>query len=57
MLPLINTGVALGVALDMVARQPSIPVALTVVAAGGLLGAALSMRQVASAPVAQPAPR
>jgi hypothetical protein len=55
MLPVINTGVAIGVAFDMVTRQPSIPVALTVVAVGGLIGAVLSMRHAAPAPVAQPA--
>lgn len=53
MLPVINTGVAIGVAFDMVTKQPSIPVALTVVAVGGLLGAGLSMRQAAPASVAQ----
>lgn len=57
MLTQINPGVALGIALDMVARQPSIPIALTVMAVGGLLGAALSLRQMASAPVAQSAER
>ena len=39
MLPAINTGVALAVALDMVAKPTSIPIALGIVAVGIVLGA------------------
>ena len=38
MLPAINTGVALAVALDMVAKPTSIPIALGIVAVGVVLG-------------------
>jgi len=39
LLPTINTGIALGVALDMVAKPASIPIALGIVAVGAVLGA------------------
>jgi hypothetical protein len=48
-LPLINTGVALSVAFDMVTKPASIPVALGVVAIGIVLGAAGAMRRPAPA--------
>ena len=38
LLPTINTGIALGVALDMVAKPASIPIALGIVAVGAVLG-------------------
>ena len=38
LLPTINTGVALAVALDMVAKPTSIPIALGIVAVGAVLG-------------------
>ena len=39
LLPTLNTGVALGVALDMVAKPASVPIALGIVAVGAVLGA------------------
>jgi hypothetical protein len=39
LLPTLNTGVALGVALDMVAKPVSVPIALGIVAVGAVLGA------------------
>ena len=45
MLPLINTGVALGVVFDMVTKPLSISVALGVIAAGIGVSAALAWRQ------------
>jgi uncharacterized membrane protein len=44
-LPVINTGIALSVAFDMVTKPTSIPVALSVIAVGILLGAAATMRR------------
>jgi hypothetical protein len=38
-LPTLNTGVALAVALDMVAKPTSIPIALGIIAVGAVLGA------------------
>ena len=38
LLPTINTGIALAVALDMVAKPTSIPIALGIVAVGAVLG-------------------
>jgi hypothetical protein len=43
-LPLINTGVALSVAFDMVTKPVSIPVALVVVVIGVALGVVLGLR-------------
>lgn len=45
MLPMVNTGVALSVAFDMVAKPASIPVALGIIALGGMLGAGIASRQ------------
>src|SRR5437879_4898638 len=44
-LPVINTGIALGVAFDMVTKPASIPVALGIVGVGIALGAATAMRR------------
>lgn len=44
-LPMVNTGLALGVVFDMVTKPASIPVALGVIALGGMLGAGIAMRQ------------
>jgi hypothetical protein len=44
-LPMINTGIALAVAFDMVTKPISIPVALSVLAAGIVLGAVVGMRR------------
>jgi hypothetical protein len=44
-LPMINTGIALSVAFDMVTKPASIPAALGVVAIGIVLGAAMSVRR------------
>jgi len=52
-LPLINTGISLGVVFDMATRPASIPVALAVLAFGAVLGAAMGMKR--SAPVVKPA--
>jgi hypothetical protein len=43
-LPLVNTGIALGVAFDMVTK-PSVPVALGVIAIGIALGAVLGLKR------------
>lgn len=48
MLPTINTGVALAVALDMVAKPTSIPIALGIVAVGAVLGFLAAPRRLAS---------
>ena len=45
LLPMINTGIALSVAFDMVTKPTSIPVALGVIALGAMLGAGIAMRQ------------
>jgi hypothetical protein len=55
MLPAINTGVALAVALDMVAKPTSIPVALGIVAVGIVLGALTAPKRPPSV-AAQPMP-
>jgi hypothetical protein len=47
-LPFINTFIALGVALDMVTKPASIPVALSVVAIAIVLGAAVGLRRPAA---------
>jgi hypothetical protein len=44
-LPLINTGISLGVVFDMATKPASIPVALAVVAIGAVLGAAKGMKR------------
>jgi len=57
LLPAINTGVALAVALDMVAKPTSIPIALGIVAVGVVLGALTAPKRLATAarqPVAVP---
>jgi hypothetical protein len=48
-LPLINTGISLGVVFDMATKPEGIPVALAVVALGGILGAAIAMKRPAPA--------
>jgi hypothetical protein len=48
-LPVINTGIALGVVFDMVTKPASIPVALGVVAIGIAIGAAAGARRPAPA--------
>lgn len=48
-LPLINTGLSLGVVFDMATKPPSIGVALGVLAAGMVLGAAVGLRRPATA--------
>jgi len=48
MLPTINTGVALAVALDMVAKPTSIPIALGIVAVGVVLGVLAAPKRPAS---------
>ena len=53
-LPTLNTGVALAVALDMVAKPTSIPIALGIVAVGAVLGAFAAPKP-AAALAAQPA--
>lgn len=53
-LPMINTGVALSVAFDMVTKPASIPLALAIVGIGLVLGATLGMRR--PAPVAERVP-
>lgn len=53
LLPTINTGVALAVALDMVAKPTSIPIALGIVAVGAVLGFLAAPKRPASA-AAQP---
>jgi len=55
MLPAINTGVALAVALDMVAKPTSIPAALGIVAVGIVLGALTAPKRPPSV-AAQPMP-
>jgi len=55
MLPAINTGVALAVALDMVAKPTSIPIALGIVAVGIVLGALTAPKRPPSV-AAQPMP-
>ena len=54
LLPTINTGIALGVALDMVAKPASIPIALGIVAVGAVLGAFAAPKRPAAL-AAQPA--
>jgi hypothetical protein len=54
-LPLINTGIALGVAFDMVMKPVSIPIALSVVAISVVLGAVAGMRRPAPAAERVPA--
>src|SRR5258705_3914174 len=57
LLPTINTGVALAVALDMVAKPTSIPIALGIVAVGAVLGFLAAPKRpasVAAQPVAVP---
>ena len=49
LLPTINTGIALSVAFDMVAKPTSIAVALSIVAVGIVLGAAAAPRRPAPA--------
>jgi hypothetical protein len=49
-LPVVNTGIALAVAFDMVTKPVSIPVALGIVALGIVISAALGMRRPAAAP-------
>ena len=44
-LPVVNTVIALSVAFDMVTKPASIPVALTIVAIGPLVGVAAAMRR------------
>ena len=44
-LPVINTGIALAVAFDMVTKPASVPVALGIVALGIVISAALGMRR------------
>jgi hypothetical protein len=51
-LPLVNSGIALAVAFDMVTKPTSLPVALGIVGIGIVLGAAISMRSPSEAPVA-----
>lgn len=46
-LPTINTGIALSVAFDMVTKPTSLPIALSVVAVGIVLGAAVTPRRAA----------
>lgn len=53
LLPTLNTGVALGVALDMVAKPASISIALGIVAVGAVLGA-LAAPKLPRAAAAQP---
>jgi len=48
LLPTINTGVALAVALDMVAKPTSIPIALGIVAVGAVLGLLAAPKRPAS---------
>jgi hypothetical protein len=48
LLPTINTGVALAVALDMVAKPTSIPIALGIVAVGAVLGLLVAPKRPAS---------
>jgi hypothetical protein len=48
-LPTVNTGIALSVAFDMVAKPTSIPIALSVVAIGIVLGVATAPRRAAPA--------
>ena len=50
LLPVINTGIAIGVAFVMVAKPASIPVALGIVALGGLIAAVGAARQRAPRP-------
>jgi hypothetical protein len=54
LLPTINTGIAFAVALDMVVKPTSIPIALGVVAVGAVLGAFAAPKRPASV-AAQPA--
>jgi hypothetical protein len=49
MLPMVNTGIGLSVAFDMVTKPDSVGVALAVLVVGIVLGAALSMRHPAPA--------
>lgn len=49
-LPIVNTGIALSVAFDMVTKPTSIPVALAVIAVGIVVSGALAMRGSAPAP-------
>jgi hypothetical protein len=48
-LPVVNTGIALSVAFDMVTKPASVPAALSVVAIGIVLGATVGMRRPAPA--------
>jgi hypothetical protein len=43
-LPMVNTGISLGVVFDMATKPASIPVALSVIVIGGALTAVLAMR-------------
>jgi hypothetical protein len=52
-LPMINTGIALAVVLDMVTKPVSIPIALSILAGGIALGAVVGMRR--HAPATEPA--
>jgi hypothetical protein len=54
LLPMLNTGVALATALDMVVKPTSIPIALGVVAAGAVLGVLTAPKRPAAV-AAQPA--
>jgi len=56
MLPMVNTGIALAVALDMVLKPTSIPIALGIVAVGIVLGALAAPKRpaVAAQPVVIP---
>jgi len=54
LLPTINTGVALAVALDMVAKPMSLPLALGIVVVGAVLGAFAAPKPRASAAAPQP---
>lgn len=52
-LPLINTGIALGVVFDMVTKPASVAGALAVIPAGIALGALLARRLPATAPTSR----
>jgi len=53
-MPFINSGIALGVAFDMVTKPVSIPIAVSAIVAGIVLGAVLGMRR--PAPAVEEAP-
>jgi hypothetical protein len=53
-LPVVNTGIALAVAFDMTTKPTSVTVALLIIVAGALIGAASSMRR-RHAPAMKPA--